>query len=198
MSNKLEKLEEHVAKRVASEEIEFHKALVREVFGKANPAFLEGLDFESLAAILAGAVKFMDNKLPDEIKVRATNPRYDADGWESNRTALEVSLSDRPFIVDSVIHELKRQGLDLQHYIHPILNVSRDAKGRLARELVPDRGHPEVYELYLTRWPTLIPTIRWPIRFESVKTFSTGSRVITSSSWVIASMISWTLPRDRP
>ncbi len=149
MSNKLEKLEEHVAKRVASEEIEFHKALVREVFGKANPAFLEGLDFESLAAILAGAVKFMDNKLPDEIKVRATNPRYDADGWESEGTALEVSLSDRPFIVDSVIHELKRQGLDLQHYIHPILNVSRDVKGRLVRELSPDKGHSEVYELYL-------------------------------------------------
>ena len=147
VSNKLEKLEEHVAKSVPSEEIEFHKALVREVFGKANPAFLEGLDFESLAAILAGAVKFMDNKQPDEIKVRATNPRYDAEGWESNRTALEVTLSDRPFIVDSVIHELKRQGLELQHFIHPILSVSRDEKGRLGREL--GKGQPEVYELYL-------------------------------------------------
>lgn len=149
MSNKLEKLEEHIGKTVAAEEIEFHKALVREVFGKANPAFLDGFDFETLAAILAGAVKFMDDKQPDEIKVRATNPRYDADGWESECTALEVSLSDRPFIVDSVINELKRQGLDLRHYIHPILNVSRDSQGHLARELVPDKGQPEVYELYL-------------------------------------------------
>ena len=149
MSNKLEKLEEHVVKRSAPDEVEFHKTLVRDVFGKANPAFLEGLDSESLAAILAGAVKLMDNKQPDEIRVRATNPRYEADGWESNRTALEVTLSDRPFIVDSVTHELKRQGLDLQTYIHPILSLSREADGRIVRQLAPGQGQPEVYELYL-------------------------------------------------
>ena len=149
MSNKLEKLEEHVVKRAAPEEAEFYRGLVRDVFGKANPAFLEQLDQESLAAILSGAVKLMDHKQPDEIRVRATNPRYDADGWESNRTALEVTLSDRPFIVDSVCHELKRAGLDLQFLIHPILHIQREANGKLIRELAPDKGEVEVYELYL-------------------------------------------------
>ena len=149
MSNKLEKLEEHVVKRGNPEEADFNRALVREVFGKANPAFLEALDTESLAAILGGALKLMDGKESEEIRVRATNPRYDADGWESTRTALEVALSDRPFIVDSVCHELKRAGLDLQFLIHPILHVQRDGKGRLIREFVPGKGKPEVYELYL-------------------------------------------------
>lgn len=149
MSNKLEKLEDHVVKRGNPEEADFYRALVREVFGKANPAFLEALDTESLAAILGGAIKLLDGKDPEEIRVRATNPRYDADGWESTRTALEVVLSDRPFIVDSVCHELKRAGLDLQYLIHPILHVQRDQNGRLIREVATGTGKPEVYELYL-------------------------------------------------
>jgi glutamate dehydrogenase len=149
LSNKLEKLEEQVVKRAAPEEAEFYRALARDVFGKASPAFLDQLDPESLCAILVGAVKLMDGKQPDDIRVRATNPRYDADGWESSRTALEVTLSDRPFIVDSVTHELKRAGLDLQHVIHPILSIQRDGKGKLIREIAPEKGGPEVYELYL-------------------------------------------------
>jgi glutamate dehydrogenase len=149
VTNKLEKLEEHVVKGAAPEEATFLRALVRDVFGKANPGLLEALDQESLAAILAGALKLIDNKDPEEIRVRAYNPRYDADGWESNRTALEVTLSDRPFIVDSVCHELKRAGLDLQFLIHPILPIQRDANGRLIRDLTPGKGHQEVYELYL-------------------------------------------------
>jgi glutamate dehydrogenase len=149
VTNKLEKLEEHVAKGVAPEDADFYRALVRGVFGKANPAFLEALDQESLAAILAGALKLLESKDPEEIRVRATNPRYDADGWESTRTALEVTLADRPFIVDSVCHELKRAGLDLQFLIHPILPLQRDEKGRLIRELEAGKGRSEVYELYL-------------------------------------------------
>lgn len=149
MSNKLEKLEEHVVMRSASEEADFYRALVRGVFGKANPAFLDQFDQESLAAILAGALKLLDNKAPDDIRVRATNPRYDADGWESARTAIEVTLSDRPFIVDSVSHELKRMGLELQYLVHPILKIQRETDGTLIRDLDPAKGVSEVYELYL-------------------------------------------------
>lgn len=149
MNNRLEKLEEHVAKRAAPEEAAFYRAVARRLFGKANPALLESLDQESLAAILAGAVKLMDNKQPDEIRVRAYNPRYDADGWETSGTALEITLSDRPFIVDSVCHELRRKGLDLFYLIHPILHLKRDAQGGLIKEYEPNQGTAEVYELYL-------------------------------------------------
>ncbi len=148
VSSTLEKFETYIETNAGADDVEFFKALARKVFGKANPGFLEKQDPETLSAILTGALKLVHKKDPDEIRVRATNPRYDADGWESSSTALEVTLSDRPFIVDSICHELKRQGLDLAHLIHPIVRVKRDESGTLLREL-DDEGVPEVYELYL-------------------------------------------------
>ena len=147
--NKLEKLQEQLMKLAKPEEAGFYRELTNQVFAKASPGFLEDHDPESLAAILIGALKLVHRKDPDEIRVRATNPRYDTDGWESSRTALEISMSDRPFIVDSISHELKRQGLDLQYLVHPIIKVQRESDGTLIKELNPDKGVPEVYELFL-------------------------------------------------
>lgn len=147
--SKLQKLEEQVVKGVAPDEAGFYRTMVHSLFGKASSAFLECLDVETLGAVLVGAVKFLDDKSPDEIRVRATNPRYDADGWVSPFTALEVSLSDRPFIVDSVVHAIKRAGYELQYFIHPILSLARDAKGRIQREDGKGKLSAEAYELYL-------------------------------------------------
>lgn len=149
MRTKLDKLEEQLVKHASQEDVTFFRELIRRVFGKASNGFLESHDVETLAAILRGALKFVHRKDPDEVRVRATNPRYDVDGWDSSKTALEVSLSDRPFIVDSVCHELKRMGLELHYLVHPIINVQRDSEGKLVRELERDKGKAEVYELYL-------------------------------------------------
>lgn len=149
MFSRLEKLEEQVVKRAASGEAEFYRTIVNSLFGKASQAFWDGFDFETLEAILAGAVKLLEDKKPEEIRVRATNPRYDADGWETNFTALEITLSDRPFIVDSVSHALRRGGYEIQHFIHPILMLERDSKGKLIRHSGDGKSHAEAYELYM-------------------------------------------------
>jgi glutamate dehydrogenase len=146
---KLEKLEEQLMKHASAEDAEFYKELGRQVFGKAGNSFLESHDTESLAAILRGALKLIGKKDPDEIRVRATNPRYDIDGWESPKTALEIALTDRPFIVDSVSNELKRMGLDVQYVVHPIISAQRDQDGQLTKEFGGPDSVSEVYELFL-------------------------------------------------
>ena len=47
---------------------------------------------------------------PGETKVRVYNPEFDADGWQSTHTAVEIVTDDMPFLVDSVSMELNRRG----------------------------------------------------------------------------------------
>ena len=96
------------------------------LFEKASPDLLETFDTESLLAVGQGALSFMQDKRPEEVRVRVYNPSYEAEGWETPYTALELTLKDRPFIVDSVRAELRRKGYEVYHLLHPILSVERD------------------------------------------------------------------------
>lgn len=149
MRTKLERVDEQLTRHASEKDAEFYRELSKRVFGKATSGFLDNHDPETLAAILRGAVKFIEKKDPHEIRVRVMNPRYDVDGWDSPKTALEISMSDRPFIVDSVSHELKRMGLDIQYLVHPIIRIQRDNDGQMLREFDDNKGVAEVYELYL-------------------------------------------------
>lgn len=149
MNTKLDKLEEQLRKHASDEDAKFYGELCRRVFGRASGGFLDSHDTETLAAILRNAVKLMDKKEPNEIRVRATNPSYDVDGWESSKTALEVCMGDRPFIVDSITHELKRMELELQFLVHPIIRLCRDESGKLLKNFDGPTGSPEVYELFI-------------------------------------------------
>jgi glutamate dehydrogenase len=146
---KLERVEEQLTRHASEKDAQFYRELSARVFGKASSGFLDNHDPETLAAILRGAHKFIKKKDPNEIRVRAMNPRYDVDGWDSSKTALEISMSDRPFIVDSVSHELRRMGLDVHSLVHPILRIQRNDEGRMIEAFDDQKGIPEVYELYL-------------------------------------------------
>jgi glutamate dehydrogenase len=120
---------------------------VEGLFGKAGQDFLDEFDAESLHAIALRGFEFLDRKAPDEVRARAYNPTFQADGWESSYSVLELTLSDRPFIVDSVRAELRRQGVELFYLLHPILEVTRDEAGRI--QDVGAGGMPEAFEFYL-------------------------------------------------
>ena len=146
----LDKLADHIERRMPKQDTDFVKAFSNQLFEKASQAILQEFDSESLMAITLGALNMMEKRAADEIAVRAFNPVYDVDGWDCPWTAVELSLTDRPFIVDSVSQELKRQGLDLVHLLHPIYFVQRDEQGRFKKSLGDEAGATrEVYELYL-------------------------------------------------
>ncbi|HEX7022274.1 MAG TPA: NAD-glutamate dehydrogenase domain-containing protein, partial [Trueperaceae bacterium] len=130
------------------------------LFGKAGPEFLEEFDPDTLMAIAVEGLDFLQDKDAGELKVRVYNPRFGAEGWETNYTVLELCLADRPFVVDSVRAELRRRGYELYHLLHPILEIGRDDAGRI--EYIgeeggglehdaeqADRRPPQAYELYL-------------------------------------------------
>lgn len=51
--------------------------------------------------------------------MRVSNPRQKTHGWDSPYTTIETTISDRPFVVDSITNELKRLGLEIQRELAP-------------------------------------------------------------------------------
>jgi glutamate dehydrogenase len=145
----LEKLQQHIASKMNSADSDFLRQLSATLFEKATSDFLESFDAEGMMAMALGALRSLEARKEAPLFVRVFNPTVEGDGWTCNQTVIEIVLDDRPFIVDSVRAELKRQGLRIHHLLHPILPLRREAGGKLQRQLVKDdvtRG--EAYELY--------------------------------------------------
>ncbi|MBT9582212.1 NAD-glutamate dehydrogenase [bacterium] len=150
MAVTLEKLQQHISQKMPSgAEADFLRQLSVALFDKASNDFLESFDAEGMMAMALGAFNSLKARKLQPVRVRVFNPRVEADGWTCHHTVIEIILNDRPFIVDTVRAELKRIGLRLSYMLHPILHLSRDPKGELARTIDQDSGQGgEAYELF--------------------------------------------------
>ncbi|GAA4613488.1 NAD-glutamate dehydrogenase [Saccharopolyspora hordei] len=68
--------------------------------------------------------------------VQVFNPDRARHGWQSQATVVQIVTDDSPYLVDSVIAELGRDGAEVQRVIHPIIAVRRDVAGGL-QEVLP-------------------------------------------------------------
>lgn len=66
-----------------------------------------------------------------ETRVSAFTPTMRDHGWTSKRTIVQLVTGDSPFLVDSVVAAVARQGLAVHMLIHPIVSVRRDDESRL-------------------------------------------------------------------
>lgn len=115
------------------------------LFGKADPELLAQLGTDGLLAIAKRGLKFIVGRKADEVLLRVYNPSYPVDGWEAPYTVIEFCLGDRPFIVDSLKAELKRQNVELLYLLHPILSVKREDGNFVS---FAEDGQRESYEVY--------------------------------------------------
>jgi glutamate dehydrogenase len=79
------------------------------------------------------------DRLPGEPVVSVYSPDFEAHGFGSPHTAVDVVTDDMPFVVDSVTTEVIRHGLGLHLTVHPVVSVHRDS-GRLVD--IVDRPDP--------------------------------------------------------
>jgi glutamate dehydrogenase len=89
-------------------------------------------------------------RAPGHSLVRVFNPDRERDGFESPHTLVQIVTDDRPFLVDSLGIAFARAGLAMHLIVHPVLEVRRDGRGRLAG-LGANGGEPhsaESWELY--------------------------------------------------
>ncbi len=127
-----------------------------QLFAKADEAFLEAFDADTLYAMAKDGLAFLERAGagPGPLqRVEVLNPSFAAEGWESPYTVLKLALGDRPFIVDSVRAELRRQGFTVFHVLHPVFVVLRGGDGGIEeivprKRAVPEGARRESFELW--------------------------------------------------
>ena len=98
---------------------------------RAPDAFMRGRSPAELAGVTLGAFRFLEAERPDRVGVSVMNPTKANDGWSGRVTVVRANVSERPFIVDTIREFLHREGLAIEHMVYPLLDVSRDAAGRV-------------------------------------------------------------------
>ncbi len=94
----------------------------------------EDIEFRDLGELNAAAMShwnFASRRGAEECLVRIYNPDSEKHGWESNQTIIEITTSDKPFLVRSVALAITRRGYSISQSIHPIFSVIRKPDGTL-------------------------------------------------------------------
>ena len=121
-------------------------------------AYYHGVAEEDLAERraddLAGAAlshaRLAAVRRPGRAIVRVFNPDARHDGFSSPHTVVAVVIDDMPFLVDSVRIVFTQNAIPVHFIAHPVLTVSRDARGRLTgvhTDGAPPRARAESWQL---------------------------------------------------
>jgi len=151
-------------------------ARYREIQQPFLRAYFRGVGEEDLAerapATLATAARshleLGWRRAPGQSLVRIFNPDPERDGFESPHTLVQIVTDDRPFLVDSVGIAFSRAGLAMHLIVHPVLEVRRDGRGRIAglgaNGSEPEKAESwELYEIDRQTDPAAIERLRHDI-----------------------------------
>ncbi|RCW45116.1 glutamate dehydrogenase (NAD) [Halopolyspora algeriensis] len=94
-------------------------------------------DPADLAGALRSHYELARTRVPGRPVVKIFNPGRAEEGWRSKATVVHMVTDDMPYLVDSVIAELTRDGAQVRRIVHPIVVVRRDLAGELL-EVFPD------------------------------------------------------------
>src|ERR1700722_3202389 len=96
------------------------------LFGLAVPDDLARYTAEQLAGIAEQSWSFLAERPAGAPKLR-----FEPAAAPAGISVLEIINDDMPFLVDSVVTELNRRGLDIRLFVHPVFVVERDLAGKL-------------------------------------------------------------------
>ncbi|MBT5939490.1 MAG: hypothetical protein HOG95_06135, partial [Rhodospirillaceae bacterium] len=104
---------------------------IRQFFANSPLHDLDERKLDTLAGVASSAWNLAQKRKPGETKIRVSNPTKSTDGWDSDRTLIEVVMEDMPFLVDSVTANLAQSGITVLQVTHPILRSERGKDGSL-------------------------------------------------------------------
>ncbi|MGH2342350.1 NAD-glutamate dehydrogenase [Segnochrobactraceae bacterium EtOH-i3] len=123
---------------VPPEDATIAEGIARRLFSAVSTDDLERAGLSVPEGAAASLSVFARTRPAGTALVRAFDPDPEHDGFGSPHSIIEIVNDDMPFLVDSVVAELGRQGLAIHLLLHPVLMVARDGDGRLTA--VDDRA----------------------------------------------------------
>src|SRR4051794_21725643 len=99
-------------------------ALLQRYYWSEPAAEVLGHDPAELAGLALGHLRLAEGRPEGAATV-------DVQRLPDGRAVIRIVTDDMPFLVDSVTAEVVRQGIGLQHVVHPVVVVRRDVTGRI-------------------------------------------------------------------
>ncbi len=123
------------------------KVYLSQYFADVPVEDLLGRSEKIMARIALDHLEFGATRKKGQALLRIYNPTEKQHGYTSNYTIIELVNDDMPFLVDSVSAAVNRQDLSTHITVHPVFQVSRDARGRLmsVAKRDADTGKAESY-----------------------------------------------------
>lgn len=132
----VEMLLAQILSQVPREQQPFLGVLLPQYFRQADPEDLAERPAQAWLHMAQSHAQWAAQRQVGQARVRVLNPAGDGSASaKTRRTVIEVVNDDMPFLVDSTVMEINRQGLMLHFILHPVLWVQRDAAGALVRVL---------------------------------------------------------------
>lgn len=126
----VEKIVTYAKKKVDSNDSKLLIAFIRQYFSSVPLEDLAARDIEQNFGTVYSHWNLLHKRKPQQSKVRVFNPTFEADGWQSTHTIVEVVHDDIPFLVESLRMELNRLGFTIHLIIHSGgMKVYRDEQG---------------------------------------------------------------------
>jgi len=116
---------------VAADEVDLAVGFARAFLTRAPDDLLLGRPESDLAGMTLGAFRFLMSSSASRVDVEVGNPTPDDEGWGAGTTVVRTNVSERPFIVDTIREFLHSQELPVAWMVYPILDVTRDAAGKV-------------------------------------------------------------------
>lgn len=111
-------LKDYIAKKAPKAEVALLQHWVDHYYIAVSRDELAQKQVENLYATLYSHFQFMKTRQVGQIKLRVFNPDLARDGFDSQHSIIQLTEDDRPFVVDSVLMELNRQGVNIHFIVH--------------------------------------------------------------------------------
>jgi len=102
--------------------------LLKAFVSKTPDGDLKEVSPENLAATIINHDTLTRTRKKDDVNIKIFTPSIKKDGWDDNRTIIDIVNDDMAFLVDSVVAEVIRQNYQINVFIHPILTVTKKGK----------------------------------------------------------------------
>ncbi|WP_416885775.1 NAD-glutamate dehydrogenase [Marinospirillum sp.] len=145
----LQQLDTPLAQHFAAEEAAQLQRFTQHFYHHAAVDELAQWPQELLYGMSVSLWNFIQQRQSAQPKLSVFNPDFEEDGWQASHTIIQVLNPDRPFLVDSLRMELQRQQLAVHTIHNAILEVERDAQGRLVAVTNAEEGQHQAESLIL-------------------------------------------------
>jgi len=98
------------------------------------------------AGLCIDSWRLFENRSPEDITIRISNPVRSRDGWHSSYTVVTVMARNMPFTVDSILMALSQDGIVTHCLNNVVFAVNRDRDGKVVHlSLDHNHGNRELF-----------------------------------------------------